>query len=368
MAGQNAFDWYEGEETSGIVAEEHDDADAQDQKEESGEEGKTVPKEKKSPIDQIKDLAQKHMDEKTSTPDKPKDKAEKIDDGKKDSAAADPGKKDSATDGTKDKAKAEEVKAEIPLELIIKAGQLGLPADQIRKMSPEALQAVVSFMETGWKGKKEEDGSKQEAENSKQEQKLKKLTLELDGFDEDVVKTLNGINDHYHGTIETLMSQVEQLSSQLQGLSKDRDSERSEQFYRWFDDQVVAIQEDYSEVFGKGQMDNLDEKSKEAENRLTLAREMMHLKKAHPEMDKQKLFKMALKVAFSEHEEKLLSQRAKKKATEHKERVTARPTHKTMGEQVMEHGFRVPSGDGETDKKKSALATIKSKFGSLFSA
>jgi len=366
MAGQNPFDWYEGEEDSGIVAtDDSQDDDAQDQ--ESSDEGKTVAKEKKSPVDQIKDLAKKHMDEKTSIPeDKPKDKAEKIDDGKKDSAADDPGKKDSATDGTKDKAKPEDAKAEVPVELLIKAGQLGIPADQVKKMSADALQSVISFAEKDGSKEKKEPDSKKEVENSKQTQKLEKLVLELDGFDDDVVRTLNGLNDHYHGTIEKLMSQVETLNSQLQGLTKDRDAERNEQFYRWFDDQIVALQEDYSEVFGKGQMDYLDEKSKEAENRLTLAREMMHLKKAHPEMDKSKLFKMALKVAFSEQEEKILAQRAKKKATEHKERVTARPTHKTMGEQVMEHGFRVPSGDGESDKKKSALAAIKSKFGSLF--
>jgi hypothetical protein len=102
-----------------------------------------------------------------------------------------------------------------------------------------------------------------------------------DEWDEDTVKLLNGLNDHYDGTIRQLLernSQQEQLlamvAQQLIQTSGKTNADESQSFVTEMDSFFDGLGEEFGDLFGKGPVRLLAQGSPELSNRSKLLEEM----------------------------------------------------------------------------------------------
>lgn len=362
------YDLSGGAETTGLLDTDEEDTDAGSDTENKTEE---AAEKKKSPKDLVKEYAAKYV--KASSTEKAEDGAdtETKDDVEDDSDTSSPGENDSAEDGKgKDSGKPEP--KQIPMDLIVRAAKVGLESADIEKMDAASLTATLSVLEKQVAAKPGKEAKETAEDNADQEDGedsgFEPLKLELDPevWEGELVDTLNKINAHYDGAIKKLVNKLDTALAKVDELQQERQAERNDSFVRWFDNEVVKLGEDYKELFGAGTMDELPADAAEAKNRVLLANEMATIKRAHPDMPKEKVFTTALKVAFSEHEDKLAAKRAKSKAADLKNRTSQRPTHRTRGDYVDAHSFAVEESRKSRDPRRSAVAALRQKFGNLF--
>jgi hypothetical protein len=123
---------------------------------------------------------------------------------------------------------------------------------------------------------------------------LEKFKVELDPneWDEQQIKTFNGLNDHYHGVAEKhdatlqeyrqhivlLASELVALKNGAQQVTGQSQAEDSASLTRDVDTFVATLGEEYTEVYGKGDYKALTPQSPQYAARQKLAEEMEVLK------------------------------------------------------------------------------------------
>lgn len=267
----------------------------------------------------------------------------------------------SGEDGTPDDASAEsdsDASAEKPAESdtsaqkateeqLFQAAQLGLTLDDVRGLNSNELATAIRVAEK----LKPADSSNAEPEDKKEDDSFfKPISLDdmgLDEYDEDTQNLVKGLQTQFNENMERMAETLKQTQQTLTQSQEATMQQNQAQFYNWFDKQVEGLGEDWNDVFG-GDPDMLQQGSPEVQNRIKVIEEMDKLATSHPEYDQQKLFDVALKVAFTDELINKKEQATKKKQSKYRQnRSTMKPTNRNRSIENMPEG------------REKALAMVK---------
>lgn len=215
-------------------------------------------------------------------------------------------------------------------DLIIRATQAGLPAEQIKTLDPTALAAAVTVAE-GVVAQQQQNNKQQAAPDvpaDDEPAELEKLEIELDEevFDEDAVKTINALNDHYHNQLNDLYKQLQQATKQNSQLQQTFENQMASQFYGEMDS-LFANDPQLNDVFGQGATRQM-KPGEQLQARQTILNEIERQNTARPDATLPELFRIAKQIHFADQLTNKATETKQKKKQAAKKRHTAKPTHK----------------------------------------
>jgi hypothetical protein len=156
-------------------------------------------------------------------------------------------------------------------------------------------------------------------------------------LDPEIVKTVKGVNEHYAaqigelnkhvaGTVKALQDEIASLKTQLGGISESAEVER-------FDNAINTLGDEYAELFGSGSGHDLDQKSAQFKNRVTLFNELATISKGiaasgKPMPQFKTIFQKAVASAFGSETTKLSVKKAVSATEKRNSQVTHRPSHR----------------------------------------
>lgn len=176
---------------------------------------------------------------------------------------------------------------------------------------------------------------------------IEPFKLELDGWDEDTRKVLEGLNTHYATQLQKLAAtakapqplldavqqKIDALDQQFQALEQFRLRAEGERIEQEFDGLFSSAGDEYAEVFGKGAGRELGLDSKELQARKELVQEMFALAEADKQfgrkpMTRPQLFKRALAVRFFDKQQDLARKQVQAQVQQRKSQAVAKPTQR----------------------------------------
>ena len=259
-------------------------------------------------------------DEDTATDDKPAEEAEE--------KSADDKKADDDDSGDKTKA-AEQTAKEKEIETTANA----IEEQAVAEANKTVEQKATEKAEADAKAKAEAD------EKAKTEEKPYDCGLPTEGeadYDEDLVKTINKQGQE----MQDAKKATEKENAELRKVINQQANQR---YGDWLDNKITGLGEDFHEVLGEGEYEDLEPASDQAENRVKLGNRMSLISKAYqklgqPVPSRTKLFNSAVSYL-------------------HKEIVNKSKTEaETVAKLKDRHGQVI----GKGSKKASALAAASS--------
>lgn len=230
---------------------------------------------------------------------------------------------DETDSGDDEKADGDDDEAAIDSDLQKRAIRAGLDPDDFKNAA--SLERVLTAIE----GKQATDT----AQNEKSEQKADenpfayKLGLDPDVYDleEGVGAELVKMNEHYANAVKTMFERVQGLVSQ--------------QYTERFDSVVSGLGDDWSDVFGKGSLDDIDRNSKAFKNRQRLDSEVRVIQQGRAKIGLEPLplkeaIARAIRSEFADENKKIEAKKLNKQLKQKSRKTLARPAQ-NFGRQNM---------------------------------
>ena len=127
--------------------------------------------------------------------------------------------------------------------------------------------------------KKAEDDKKAEAEKKSEEDKPFDCGLDPEEYDEAVIKQFNAQGQAAQDAAEALKSENTKLTDTINQQSVQRHTD-------WFDRKINGLGEDFKEVLGKGDIEDIEPASEQFENRRKIANRMALVTKTYQSLGK----------------------------------------------------------------------------------
>jgi hypothetical protein len=181
-------------------------------------------------------------------------------------------------------------------EILDRAELLGLTREKASEYSDEKdLETALTALEARQKKGSESETPKAEAKTEKkpaEDDKPFDCGLDTETYDEGLVKTVNALGQKFTDEIKTLKAEKAELVKMISQQKNDR-------FTDWFDSKVNSLGEDFKDVLGEGEFEDVVPGSVEYENRAKLSEKMVSIAKRHQEAGKSvpskaKLFDLAV--------------------------------------------------------------------------
>lgn len=151
-------------------------------------------------------------------------------------------------------------------QLVAAAKMAGLNDEDIAAFPSEAAldRTLASLARRGLlgQGKPREasptpEAAKPQAQEVQAETKAHRYELpkELDEYDEQIVKVIRGMNEHYAAQLEALAAKADKADKIEQAwTAQQQESQRSQMMrdIEWFDTKIAGLGEEFQELFGKG--------------------------------------------------------------------------------------------------------------------
>lgn len=207
----------------------------------------------------------------------------------------------------------DELEIDEALEARIEAA--GLTQEEVEKFdSVEALEKTLDIIEARSE-KKPVEKTKEEiaAEQKAIEEANKPYSCGLDPevYDQGVIKAIDSLGN-------TLLTELKTLKAENETLKAHNVEQIRRKNTEWFDSKIASLGEAYEDIFGKGTIDDMDVKSTVFKNRAKLDVEIKTLRRGYlssgraiPSNDK--LFDMALSIAFKNKQKQVALEPTKKK-------------------------------------------------------
>lgn len=174
-----------------------------------------------------------------------------------------------------------------------------------------------------------------------------KVEVDPNEFDEQSLKLINGINDHYHGAYDklsqalaaeqagrqALAQQIEQLTALASDLTQWRQAEVDRRFNAEVDQFFESLEPAYHGEYGAGSGMNLSENSKELGTRRALVQEAMLLQRLERERGQRDSglhanLKRALLIRHADKHKEQARQEVAQEVGRRKAQAVARPTQR----------------------------------------
>jgi len=146
----------------------------------------------------------------------------------------------------------------------------GLAPQNVQQPSPQPMQQYSQHQPASGLVPQHQAPTSPQAKNGYE---FAKEFLES-GYDE-VVHTLKGMNDHYNQQFQQfsgLAGQIQAIQSQWHQMQQQAAAEQNRRALDWFERQLGSLCEEYHPYLGKGASGSLDEKGKELQERIALAK------------------------------------------------------------------------------------------------
>jgi len=139
------------------------------------------------------------------------------------------------------------------------------------------------------------------------------------GYDEQVVHALKGMNEHYNQQFQQmagLTGQIQAIQAQWNYMQQQAAAEQNRRALDWFERQLGSLGEEYHPYLGKGASGSLDEKGKELQERIALAKHWSAKKNLYanagiPIPSDDELLKESLQILYGKRLNESANQRAR---------------------------------------------------------
>jgi len=244
---------------------------------------------------------------------------------------------DSAIEDTSDETPEEEEKADekIPVEKEVPAGEKDVEAE-IAKIEKQSA-------EPGKVEKEEEPEEKVETKvetEKKDEDKPYDCGLDPDEYDEGYIKATNEMGQKFTDEIKGLKSEKNELISLIS-------NQNSQRFTDWLDRKIDALGDEFVEIYGEGEFDDIEPASEQFENRAKLDKRIAITTKAYQSMGKpvpsrNKLFSQAVSYLHKDIVNKSKTDKETiKKLAERKGQVIGKASKKGSTTSALERSAQV---------------------------
>lgn len=170
--------------------------------------------------------------------------------------------------------------------LVDVARQFGLSDDEIGAFPTEqslrsALMAMDRTTMSVLRGLQQPQANQTEAQAERQQQQVQKLIekyeLDLDPseWDADTIEKLGGLSEYAYTGLTKLEDELKKRDDQISALTYQMQLQAAARAEEVIDEWFQKLPDEYADLFGKGELDGLPEKSQEAEERRKLVREAM---------------------------------------------------------------------------------------------
>lgn len=173
-------------------------------------------------------------------------------------------------------------------ELTSVAKQFGMTDEEIAEFpSEKALHSALTAMDrttmTVLRGLQEKaaalppKGEATPAQEKAREKLFQKYALELDpeSWDADTIKLFTGMNDHFGSQLEKLEQELSKRDEQVSAIVNWAQLQEAKRAEETIDEWFQELSEDYSDLFGKGSLDDLAPTAEAANNRRKLVQEAL---------------------------------------------------------------------------------------------
>jgi len=223
--------------------------------------------------------------------------------------------------------------------IVGEAQELGFTTEEIKASgSDTALQKLLNMAqavstpsdeatEKGDEAPKADDKKPADADVKTVEFEPFKLELNPELYDPELVKQIQGMNEHYGQQMQSFADTVKKLEAAEVARS-------SEVFNSWFDSRVEALDDSYESLLGKGDGASLERNGPEFANRVKVikrmnvidaGRERMNL----PSLDENTLFEEAVASVFRKEGAAVIRKKIAAQVKKRGRSLSARPTSRT---------------------------------------
>ena len=161
-----------------------------------------------------------------------------------------------------------------------------IPAKEVAKEEPameEVIDAEIAKIEKQLDVKTEEKVKPEDKVEEKPEEKVEDKPfdcgLDPDEYDEGLIKSVNKLGQDFTEKIKTLESE----KAELKNLVNQQNSQRHTE---WLDGKINALGDDFVEVYGEGEIEDIEPASEQFENRVKLNARIALTAKAYRNMGK----------------------------------------------------------------------------------
>jgi hypothetical protein len=231
---------------------------------------------------------------------------------------------------------------------LTRAVQAGLSIDEARAFNTkDGLDRVLDLVaRSAYQMPQYGPPADQQAQEAPEPKGPDKFVLEpSEDLDDEVMKRLESMNEHYHKHITDLNKQNQDIQSQYTNA-------RSGDLLDWFDDKLDSLGEEYHSVIGKGSTDALNPASSQFQVRQQMWNTLSGIYQANPNLPGDELFEATRRAVLHQFDSKRETQRKSTRVKKTVGQVTGQPTGKTPASSFSGSPDRGAGALSESDRSE----------------
>jgi hypothetical protein len=159
------------------------------------------------------------------------------------------------------------------------------------------------------------------------------LQINESEFDEDTVQLLKGLNDHYNKQLEQTHASMAQYSEQVNYLMDMQRDNENQRFADSMESFFNGLGDEWGDVFGKGDITQMDPNSPTYQNRVQTSQELVKLQELDQSFGRQQgsfqdMAMRAVRSKFGDNIQKVERNRLQQQVRQRQAQATNRPTQR----------------------------------------